>query len=290
MISAARSWRSLPRPRSKAGRCRHQLFLPGRDRRHPARILDRQARRDHQRRACVAARPHRAEPVLLRPGRPVHQLSELARSPRRPWRDLPRRRRCPGASPERPGRAAGGKRGRARGSARTCGSRTHAGAVGSEPGAEGGSHGARGCRGPATPGPENGSGWPADRRDRARLQQHARRRRRRNRSCAAAPQRPPARGHDAPQQCDGRRDPRRRSDPPAAVVRTVRAAASGARRQQRADRRHVRPARPHARRADPGRNRPRVRCMADLRRSAPARECHRQSRSQRPRRDGRARA
>ncbi len=52
----------------------------------PAGDSDDKLERDHRRRARVAARPDRAEPVLLRPGRPVHRLSELARDPRRPRR------------------------------------------------------------------------------------------------------------------------------------------------------------------------------------------------------------
>ncbi len=51
---------------------------------------------------------------------------------------------------------------------------------------------------------------------------------------------------------------------------------------------HVGPARPHARRANPRRGRSRARRMADLRRSASARECDRQFGCQRARCDGRA--
>ena len=69
---ASLRWRRAP-PRA-AGPERDQLFLPGRQVAdgQPAR---QQAQRDHRQRAAIAWAAHPAEPVLLRPGRPVHRLS-----------------------------------------------------------------------------------------------------------------------------------------------------------------------------------------------------------------------
>ena len=136
---------------------------------------------------------------------------------------------------------------------------------------------------------EDGGGRPADRRNRARFQQHAGGGGRRHRPRPPPPERPQARSDGPPHQRHGRRDARRRADPAPAVVRALRAVAPRAGRQPRAGGRHVRPARPDAGRADPGRGRPRAGHLADLRRPAPARERDRQPRGQRPRRDGRHR-
>ncbi len=88
-------------------------------------------------------------------------------------------------------------------------------------------------------------------------------------------------------QCDGGRQPRRRADPPPARLRARRAAAARGDRCGRADPGHVRPARPHARRTHRRRDAGRLRRLAGVDRSAPARKRAAQSRGQCARRDGR---
>ena len=237
---------ALPSPRRRNSRSPPAATSPSRARAAPAistqaagsptgSDLSRQARRDRRGGTHLAPPTHGGNQILLGRSRPPDRLSQLAGRDRRAWRDLPgpTSRFRPFASvaarkkPQNPNRA------RRRCSRRRSRERTRE-LCEANAGAEGRSGRARGRRGAASPGPEDGGGRPADRRHRPRLQQYAGGGGRRHRSRPPPPERPAARGAEPSQQCDGRRDPRRRADPPPAVLRPVRAAAAGARRQPRA--------------------------------------------------------
>ena len=129
---------------------------------------------------------------------------------------------------------------------------------------------ARAGRGDAAPGAEDGGDRPADRRHRARLQQHAGGRARQSRSRQAAPRQGRDEHRAVSHRRAGRRQPRRRADPAAARLLAPAAARARAGRRQQAGLRHVRDAAPDARRGDPHRDRAGGRAVAHPRRSQPA--------------------
>ena len=272
----------------QAGLRRYRLFLSGRGGPQTGTDLSAQACRDRRRGAQPPSPADGADPVLLRRSRPADRLSQLARRRRRRRRDLPRACRGPGHSPEcRLRQEAGRNRDRARRGARGSGAPT----------------GPRNCRRPT-----QALKAEAEERQAAEAQL------RQVQKMEAVGQLTGGIAHDFNNMLAvvvGGIDLARRrlNGPRREVLNHLNNAMEGATRAAALTRRllsfarsepllpervdsselvdrNVRPARPHAGRAHPRRGRPRPRRLADLRRPAPARECHRQPRGQRPRRDG----